>query len=127
VRPISKIGLPAACLGIVLAALTTSPASARQDACFQGQGETTVEATRRRDAVGLVRAVNTAQAAAFGRTGRYQPLANVTVPVTPTGFALQFALSDTGYVFSVKDTLDPCRYAYFSDQAGLIYTAQPLR
>jgi hypothetical protein len=31
------------------------------------------------------------------------------------------------YVFAIKDTTDPCGFAYFSDDSGLIYTAQPLQ
>jgi hypothetical protein len=46
----------------------------------------------------------------------------------PEGFAVHLATDgSTGYVFSVKDTLDPCRFALFSDQAGLIYTGEPLQ
>ncbi|HET7694536.1 MAG TPA: hypothetical protein VFK57_02420 [Vicinamibacterales bacterium] len=26
-----------------------------------------------------------------------------------------------GYIFSIKDTLDPCRFAIFSDSAGVLY------
>ena len=31
------------------------------------------------------------------------------------------------YTFSIKDTLDPCHFAFFSDQQGLIYTGTPIR
>jgi len=31
------------------------------------------------------------------------------------------------YKFSLKDTLDPCRFAFFSDQEGLIFEANPIR
>jgi hypothetical protein len=100
---------------------------AQQPACLHGPEETAVEQARRRGALGLVRAINTAQVQAHGRTGVYQPLANVSLPATPEGFAVQFAEAPGGYVFSVKDTLDPCHFAFFSDQVGVIYTAQPIR
>jgi hypothetical protein len=39
----------------------------------------------------------------------------------PAGFELSFYSGDAGYIFSIKDRLDPCRYAIFSDEAGFIY------
>jgi hypothetical protein len=100
---------------------------AQRPACLHGPEETPAEQARRRSALQLVRAINTAQAQAHGRTGVYQPLVNVSLPATPEGFAVQFAEAPAGYVFSVKDTLDPCHFAFFSDQVGVIYTAQPLQ
>jgi hypothetical protein len=43
------------------------------------------------------------------------------------GFRLTLDVTTTGYWFSVKDTTDPCGFAYISNDSGLIYTAQPIR
>jgi hypothetical protein len=32
-----------------------------------------------------------------------------------------------GYWFMIKDKLDPCGFAYISNQAGLIFRAEPIR
>jgi hypothetical protein len=39
------------------------------------------------------------------------------------GFELQFHTDGATYSFSIKDRLDPCRYAVFSDQDKYIYEA----
>ena len=44
-----------------------------------------------------------------------------------SGFNVQLSTDGASYTFSVKDTLDACRFAYFSDQEGVIYAATPLR
>ena len=46
---------------------------------------------------------------------------------TPAGFDVHFVIDGATYAFSVKDILDPCAFAYFSDEAGVIYTGQPLQ
>jgi hypothetical protein len=48
------------------------------------------------------------------------------VPPTPQGFELRLYTDGRGYVLSLKDTLDPCRYAIFSDEAGTLYEKTPL-
>jgi hypothetical protein len=43
------------------------------------------------------------------------------------GWQLKVVSSADNYLLSIKDTVDPCHFAYFSDDTGLIYTAQPMR
>jgi len=59
---------------------------------------------------------------------QFQPvaaLANVSAP--PQGFTVHFTSDGATYAFSVRDTLDPCWLAYFSDESGVIYTGQALQ
>ena len=48
------------------------------------------------------------------------------IPRLPQGFALQFNTDGATYSFSVKDTLDRCNYAIFSDQEKFVYEGTPL-
>jgi hypothetical protein len=82
---------------------------------------------RRTLAIQLARQINTAEAAARAQAGRYLALGELPVTAVPEGFQIQISADAATYTFSVKDTLDACRAAVFSDQAGLIYTATPLR
>jgi hypothetical protein len=66
--------------------------------------------------------------AVLGQARQYQvlnALPNLSAP--PQGFAVHFATDGSSYAFSVKDTLDPCAFAYFSDETGVIYTGQALQ
>jgi hypothetical protein len=85
--------------------------------------------SRQRQAVNLARAINSAEIASFQSTQAFHPLSAFPEITIPAGFQAQLIADSTGaaYVFSVKDTQDPCRYTVFSDQEQLIYTAQPLR
>ena len=47
------------------------------------------------------------------------------LPPVPQGFKVQLSTDGTTYVLSLKDAQDPCGFAYFSDQDGVIYTATP--
>jgi len=37
------------------------------------------------------------------------------------------AVDANGYAFSIKDSTDPCGFAYFSDQSGVIYAGEYIR
>jgi hypothetical protein len=74
------------------------------------------------------RQINIAEARAFGQLHAYQPLNLLRVPqAAPTGFTAQVAVDANGYIFSIKDTSDPCGFAYFSDQEGVIFTGEFIR
>ena len=82
---------------------------------------------RRATAIAFARQINTAEAAAHNQTGRYAALVDLQVASPSPGFQVQLSSDGTSYTFSVKDTLDACHGAAFSDQAGLIYTGTPIR
>jgi hypothetical protein len=94
--------------------------------CLHDSGETQAERTRREQALAVARAINTAEGQALQQTGRYQPLASLpNVPTLPNGFTARLFADGEGYVFSVKDTRDLCRYGIFSDQSGTLYSLTP--
>jgi hypothetical protein len=82
---------------------------------------------RSRAAVQFARAVNTAQARFQAQNKRYGQISDLAVGAEPEGFHAQLTTDGTAYSFSVKDAVDACHFALFSDQQGLIYTARPLR
>jgi hypothetical protein len=74
----------------------------------------------------LARAINQAQGRAVAASERYQPLAKLPgLPPAPSGFELRFYTDGAGYILSLKDTLDPCRYGVFTDQHGRLYEMSP--
>jgi hypothetical protein len=111
---------------VVASALTTSsqgrqliPSSAH---CRHDSGELQPDRVRREAALALARAINSAEGMLAERTRTYHPLAALRdLPLVPAGFELKFYSDQAGYMFALKDTLDGCRYAVFSDQSGLLY------
>ena len=90
--------------------------------CRHDAHATEADRNRRMQALALAKAINTAQADVVRLTRQYQPLGSLgSLPAVPHGFAVKLFADRDDYVFAVKDTLDPCRYAIFSDSAGLLY------
>jgi hypothetical protein len=90
--------------------------------CRHDAHSTQADRRRRDEAVTLAKAIHSAQADLARRTQRYQPLANLrNLPAVPRGFTLNLFADADGYIFAIKDTLDACRFAVFSDSAGLLY------
>jgi hypothetical protein len=85
------------------------------------------EPQRRQAAVQFAREVNTAQASFQYQNKRYGQISDLAVGAAPDGFRAQLTTDGTTYSLSIKDTVDACRFALFSDQQGLIYTARPLQ
>jgi hypothetical protein len=125
---------------VVLTALAI-PAFAQQ--CLHGPDESAEQKTRRQQALGAARAVNTMQAgqpgarakafldhaalaefAAQKPAGRYdlKPGAEIL-----PGWQLTLSRTDAGYWFMIKDTTDACGFAYVSNQVAIIYSAEPIR
>jgi len=104
----------------------TAPAQDR--ACLHGPSETAAQAARRRAAVEFGRLINTTELRAHSQAQAYYALADLhTIPAPPDGFKAQLSSDGTSYTFSLKDSLDLCHFAFFSDQEGLIYTATPIQ
>ena len=107
---------------MLLGSLGTSSA---QD-CLHGQAEPPAQKLRRDQALSLAARINIApRMAAPGlqnrRYRRLEELANI--PATPQGFELRFYTDGDTYSFALKDRLDPCHYAVFSDEERDIYEA----
>jgi hypothetical protein len=71
--------------------------------------------------------VITAQARFQAQNKRYGQIADLAIGAEPAGFRAQLTTDRTTYSFSVKDTVDACHFALFSDEQGVIYTARPLQ
>lgn len=128
---------------------TTSFVSAYAQQCLHGPGETPDQAARKREALGATRTINTIQANQSGAVKkiylRHVDLANSPVvaklresanakrislnpeeEILP-GWKLTLDVTEQGYWFMVRDMTDPCGFAYVSNQAGLIFNAEPIR
>jgi hypothetical protein len=105
---------------------STSVTAQQPTPCLHGDNETAAEQARRFAALRFVRAVNTAHANTSAP--KYGALTTLEgLPPIPDGFVVGHAADDQGYVFAVKDATDPCRFAFFSDQEGIIYLGGPIR
>lgn len=119
-------------MGVMLA-VAASPTFAQgnlQRKCLHDAPESAADRARREQAIDYARKVNAAETAqSIGPRllpPRYRPLDElVNLPAPPAGFAIEFHNDDRGYVLSLKDTRDACRYAVFTDQDKLIYEAVP--
>ena len=101
---------------------------AQEPTCLHGASETATQAARRRAALAFARLINTTENAAHGQAQAYYALGDLhTIPQPPEGFKAQLSSDGTSYTFSLKDTVDPCQFAFFSDQEGMIYSATPIR
>ena len=104
--------------------------SPRLRTCLHDRNETSEQAARRQKAIRVAEAINAAQVVVVGpqtqrpKYRRPEELANI--PSLPQGFALQFNTDGASYNFAIKDTLDACHFAIFSDQDRFVYTATPL-
>ena len=123
------------CAAVAGIAIVTAHASARLTAaahaaetqdCTPGVMSPEQKA-RRREAIVFARQINTEEARTFFKTRVYQPLSAYPQIAVPQRMSAQLVFSDSGYIFTVKDNDDPCHFALFSDQAGVIYTGQPLQ
>ncbi len=101
--------------------------SAYGQPCLHGQSESASNRQRRQRALRVASVINMAQAQALRvdpQQRGYRPLEELAnVPFLPRGFTIQFHTDSETYTFSIKDTLDPCRFAVFSDQDGFVYEA----
>jgi hypothetical protein len=70
--------------------------------------------------------VHAAQSLSQRERGTYAPFdAARDLRDIPVGFVPRLVFDRWSYIISVKDVLDPCGFALFSDEHGLIYEAHP--
>jgi len=94
--------------------------------CLHGSSEALAQAMRREAALRLARELIATEAAAHRQAQSYYALSDLPgLPPAPEGFRVQLSTDGASYTFSIKDTLDSCRFALFSDQEGVIYSATP--
>lgn len=116
-------------IGVALAFTSIGIMTGRAQApsCLHTSSETNIEQARRLAALRYVRQINTAEATARAKTQRFLSLTELGDFQPPAGFHPQLSTDGTSYALAVKDTTDPCLFAFFSDQEGLIYTGAPIR
>jgi hypothetical protein len=119
------------CLILLAANTASSTAPAPQlsavPACLHDDRERPVDRIRREQALTLVKAIHEAEGTAAERVRVYAPLEQLrNLPLTPKGFDLRLYTDGHGYVLSLKDSLDPCRFGIFSDESGIVYEKTPL-
>jgi len=122
------------CIGVLaIASIGWAAAPERQlqlssaISCRHDQTAQQEDRGRRAQALTLAKAINAAEAEMVRRTRQYQPLQSLqNLPAVPSGFQLNLYADRSGYIFAIKDTLDPCRFAVFSDAGGLLYEKSAL-
>jgi hypothetical protein len=117
-------------LALVATAATASAQGgpARLARCLHGDSESADQKARRDQAIKVAQAINSAEVIAVGpQQPKYRrPEELPKIPRLPQGFTLQFNTDGASYSFSIKDTLDACHYAIFSDQEKFVYEGTPL-
>jgi hypothetical protein len=127
-----RIALAAVLMGVLGSPFTRSLAQPAQipGRCLHGSSEQSHQRTRREQALKMAQDINRAEttgpAVIPGQRRAYRPIEQLpNVPSTPFGFRLRFYTDGPTYAFSLKDTMDPCEFAIFSDQDNAIYEATP--
>jgi hypothetical protein len=99
-----------------------------QAACLHGPRESPAERARREHAIKAAHQMNALQAMFGGMPGgRYRRLSELKMPPMPSNFDMFFYTDGRTYMFSLKDSADPCYFAVFSDDQGHVYAATPER
>jgi hypothetical protein len=101
--------------------------TAQQPACLHGPQETADQAARKRAALTFTRQVNTLQLRARAANAAYATSDQLQLSSVPDGFEFRLAVTPAAYAFSVRDNTDPCRFAFFSDEQGLIFSGEVIR
>jgi hypothetical protein len=125
-RPIGVV------LGIFAVALVAAESSQRAaqpvalPRCRHDSAEESHDRIRREQALALAKAINEAEGIVAERIRLYRPLSQLTsLPPAPAGFHVRLYTDGAGYILSINDTFDPCRYGIFSDESGLVYERTP--
>jgi hypothetical protein len=117
---------------IALGATMAASASAQRGrapstACLHGTSEKADQRARRLAALEFVKRVNFIEGEGKLQAQQYFMLQDLPqLPPVPAGFKAQLSNDGGTYMLSLKDTLDPCRFAYVTDQDGVVYAAQPV-
>jgi hypothetical protein len=134
---------------VLCVALAAGTAYAQE--CLHGTSEKPEQAARRREALTAARNINNIEAGQPGAVKgiylRQEELAGSPyalkmressdetvkrISLAPgteilPNWQLTLDVSQKGYWFMIKDKADPCGFAYISNQAGVIFRAEPIR
>jgi hypothetical protein len=130
---VKKIALATTMLGVTAASsvFLLGQTAAPAGRCLHGSAEQPNQRARRDLALKYAQQIN--QAEHSGTTllpsqpkREYKPFAQLpNLGSAPAGFTLQFYSNTDGYLFALKDTLDACEFAIFSDQDKGLYEGTP--
>ena len=113
---------------VAAVALGFAAAPAQPPPCLHGPSSTPEHRARRDAALQYARQVTSFETAGKNQAQRYYAIDDLPgLPLLPEGFKARMSTDGASYAFSVKDTLDPCHFALFSDQDGLIYNSTPIQ
>jgi hypothetical protein len=119
------------CLTIGLALFALQPGTtlvAQPRGCLHGPTESDSQRAKRQQALRWIELINRQERSVRQSLGEYIRDISVSgVDAVPAGFVSQIVAASTAYAVSVKDTTDPCRFSYFSDQEGDVYGGQIVR
>jgi hypothetical protein len=109
-----------------MTALLFSASGVQAQECLHQANESVNERARREAAVRYLATVNQGQAASQRMQGAYLPLGEAAeIGSVPLGFLPRLVFDRWGYLVSLKDFFDPCGFALFSDERGVIYESYP--
>lgn len=124
----SRYAVALALASIVAVAASAAHARALAPACLHGASEKAEQRSRRLAALEYAKNVNELEAAGKYQAERFYMIEDLPLlPPLPPGFKARMSNDGGSYAFSLKDTLDPCGFAYFSDEDGIVYSAMPVR
>ena len=99
-----------------------------QSQCLHDASEDAGQRSRRMAAIGLVRAINTAEYnEAFRARQQFRPLSDLSVDVGGApGFEPHFTTDGKTYALMLVDTTDACHFAFSTNQNGVIFQGYPI-
>jgi hypothetical protein len=106
--------------------LTGLGTAASGETCLHGPDQSRFQAQRRHAALVAVRLVNTAEADAQKKGQKYLALSDLKQVTVPPDFALSLVTDGKSYMLLLRDSSDPCGFAFVSGDGGVIFEAQPL-
>jgi hypothetical protein len=136
---------------VVVLSVVFAAGTAYAQECLHGAAESSEQAARRREALAATRHINTIEinqpGAVRGQYLRHEELAGAPyalkmrestdetvkrlslAPGTEIlpNWQLTLDVTPKGYWLMIKDKADPCGFAFISNQAGMIFHAEPIR
>ena len=94
--------------------------------CLHGPDESESQRRRVSAAIAFILEVSEAQSRIYRQRNTYVALSDaVSVARAPVGFVPRLRFDRWSYGIMLKDSLDRCGFALFSDQEGVIYEGRP--
>lgn len=113
-------------LAIGLAAfIYATPIVAQQ--CLHGTNEDATQKARRQAALTLMRSINTTEAYLHVQSKTFVPFAKLELDLSKVpDFDVQLTTDGDSYSVVARDKADPCGFAFFTNQTGVIFQGYPI-